>query len=82
VIDLDCYRITVGAAAVTGLDSHPDLLQMAPFALERLVRQLFGRRPETMRTRSRSTSRPCSARPVGTAGRARANGKGASLPVS
>jgi restriction system protein len=40
-IDLDRYRITTDAAAVTGLDSRPDLLQMDPFAFERLVRQLF-----------------------------------------
>ena len=39
--DLSRYRITADAAAVTGLDSRPDLLQMDPFAFERLVRQLF-----------------------------------------
>lgn len=40
-VDLSRYRITADAAAVTGLDSRPDLLQMDPFAFERLVRQLF-----------------------------------------
>ncbi|MBM9506812.1 restriction endonuclease [Actinacidiphila acididurans] len=40
-IDLSRYRITADAAAVTGLDSRPDLLQMDPFVFERLVRELF-----------------------------------------
>lgn len=40
-IDLSRYRITADAAAVTGLDSRPDLLQMDPYVFERLVRQLF-----------------------------------------
>lgn len=39
--DLSRYRITADAAAVTGLDSRADLLQMDPFVFERLVRQLF-----------------------------------------
>lgn len=40
-IDLSRYRLTADAAAVTGLDSRPDLLQMDPFVFERLVRELF-----------------------------------------
>lgn len=40
-IDLSRYRITADVALVAGLDSRPNLLQMNPFDLERLVRQLF-----------------------------------------
>ncbi|MFG3032642.1 restriction endonuclease [Streptomyces sp. NPDC048253] len=40
-IDLSMYRITADAGAVAGLDSRPDLLQMDPYAFERLVRELF-----------------------------------------
>jgi restriction system protein len=40
-IDLSRYRLTADAAAVTGLDSRPDLLQMDPYVFERLVRELF-----------------------------------------
>ncbi|WP_243639740.1 restriction endonuclease, partial [Streptacidiphilus pinicola] len=55
-IDLDRYRITTDAAAVTGLDSRPDLLQMDPFAFERLVRQLFEAMGyETWRTQGHAT---------------------------
>jgi restriction system protein len=40
-IDLSRYRITADVGAVAGLDSRPDLLQMDPYAFERLVRELF-----------------------------------------
>ncbi|MDG5807514.1 restriction endonuclease [Streptomyces ossamyceticus] len=40
-IDLSRYRLTADVGAVAGLDSRPDLLQMDPFAFERLVRELF-----------------------------------------
>lgn len=35
------YKLTEDASVVAGLDSRPDLLQMDPFAFERLVRELF-----------------------------------------